>query len=71
MTFLHLPLFCVQIHLIFFVEVETSIVIGFPASSLNFIRILKSHLGMYAEPPTNKQGIQTNAELFVIQNMVV
>ena len=26
---------------------------------------------MYNEPPTNKQGIQTNAELFVIQNMVV
>ena len=26
---------------------------------------------MYDEPPTNKQGIQTNAELFVIQNIVV
>ena len=26
---------------------------------------------MYDERPTNKQGIQTNAELFVIQNMVV
>ena len=44
---------------------------GFRASSLNFIWILKSNLGMYDEPPTNKQGIQTNAELFVIQNMVV
>ena len=28
-------------------------------------------LEMYDEPPTNKQEIQTNAELFVIQNMVV
>ena len=41
------------------------------SSSLNFIWILESHLGMYDEPPTNKQGIQTNAELFVIQNIVV
>ena len=41
------------------------------SGSLNFIWILKSHLGMYDEPPTDKQGIQTNAELFVIQNMVV
>ena len=55
----------------FYVEIGTSIGIGFRASSLNFIWILKSHLGMYDEPPTNKQGIQTNAELFVIQNMVV
>ena len=41
------------------------------SSSLNFIWILKSHLGMYDEPPTNKQGIQTKAELFVIQKIVV
>ena len=54
-----------------YVEMVTSIFIGFRASSLNFIWILKSHLGMYDEPPTNKQGIQTNAELFVIQIMVV
>ena len=39
----------------FYVEIVTFIGIGFRAS----------------EPPTNKQGIQTNAELFVIQNMVV
>ena len=39
----------------FHVEIVTFIGIGFRAS----------------EPPTNKQGIQTNAELFVIQNMVV
>ena len=51
-----------------YVEMVTSMFIGFRASSLNFIWILKSHLGMYDEPPTNKQGIQTNAELFVIQN---
>ena len=38
---------------------------------VNIIWILKSHLGMYDEPPTNKQGIQTNAEPFVIPNMVV
>ena len=57
--------------ILFYVEIVTSIGIGFRASPLNFIWILKSHLGMYDEPPTNKQGIQTNAELFVIQNMVV
>ena len=56
----------------FYVEIVTSsIEIGFRASSLNFICILKSHWGMYDEPPTNKEGIQTNAELFVIQNIVV
>ena len=54
-----------------YVEMVTSIFIGFRASSLNFIWILKSHLGMYDEPTTNKQRIQTNAELFIIQNMVV
>ena len=54
-----------------YVEMVTFIYIGFRASSLNFIWILKSHLGMYDEPSTNKQGMQTNAELFVIQNMLV
>ena len=55
----------------FYVEIVTSIGIRFRASSLNFIWILKPYLWMYDEPPTNKQGIQTTAELFVIQNMVV
>ena len=54
-----------------YVEMVAFIYIGFRASSLNSIWIRKSHLGMYDEPPTNKQGIQTNVELFVIQNMVV
>ena len=47
-------------------EIVTSIGIGFRASSLNFILILKSHLGMYDAPPTNKQGIQTNAESIIM-----